>query len=172
MSSWPAPRAVGATPQPTLPASQLMDGKFYRFPVKCERAFLMKIEAAARKLDLSPQAFVQRHFETILDRAPEAADKAKAKATIDDIVAFAHDNQVSRTAARLWFAMEAEADAQGRLSYSRAQMLALLDLPTNSSGCLNRALEALKDAERLELLRAGNGALPSQWRVNRAGSGR
>ena len=45
----------------------------YRYSVKCDRARNAKIEAAARAAGLSVTAFVQEHFDRILDRQEPVA---------------------------------------------------------------------------------------------------
>ena len=46
------------------------EGAFYRYTVKCDRAFNAAIEKAARKAGVSATTFVQTHFDGILQAVP------------------------------------------------------------------------------------------------------
>ncbi|TPN43228.1 hypothetical protein [Mesorhizobium sp. B1-1-7] len=81
---------------------------FYRFSVRCDRAMNARLEAAARAAAVSVTAFVQRHFETILD---EPADDTGFSPDV-----FAREHGISPMAARLWNAMRRASDSVGVVS--------------------------------------------------------
>jgi hypothetical protein len=80
----------------------------FRFSVRCDRDANQRIEQAARKAGLSVTAFVQRHFETILD---EPADPSGFSPQ-----AFARTNDISVQAARLWKALRSMAGPDGEIT--------------------------------------------------------
>jgi len=84
------------------------DERCYRFSVRCDRDFNRRIEQAARADGLSVTAFVQRHFETILDEPPDSSGFAPQS--------FARANGVSDQAARLWRAMRDAAAPDGEIT--------------------------------------------------------
>ena len=102
----------------------------YRFTVRCDRAMNRRIEIAARKAGVSPTSFVQQHFETILD----AATPAKPALLAIDPIDFARRNGVTLLAARLWIALSARADVEGRVTVSRKTMAGWLGCASPEGG--------------------------------------
>jgi hypothetical protein len=81
---------------------------FYRFTVRCDRLANMKIEKAAKKAGMSPSAFVQAHFDTIL-----AGERKGFDASGFDFMAFSKRHHVGIGAARLYCLLRSEAGADG-----------------------------------------------------------
>lgn len=132
--------------------------QFYRFSVKCDRRRNTQIEAAARKEGLSVTAFVQRHFETILD----GASTAKAPPPPFDARAFSERHGVSLSAATMWAAYRAKADDNGIVQVGARQMAAKAGLRLADP---NRHVAALVQAGLLEMRKPAGGPAPPVYRV-------
>ncbi|TIM16248.1 MAG: hypothetical protein E5Y67_03380 [Mesorhizobium sp.] len=141
----------------------------YRYSVRCDRATSTKIEAAARKAGISVTAFVQRHFESILDARPNAPKLATFDAAAFDAVAFSKCHHVSLMAAKLWCALRIHADENGKVQ--RFQTLLAEDIGCDHAST-GRLAKTLIDAGLLETVRKGKMGAPATYRVIGEGSER
>lgn len=175
MSSWANRIAALRTSLPprgallvTAPASQLLEERHFRFSVKCDRARLRSIEAAALAAGVSPQEFVQAHFDRVLEHKHKKPGSG-IEYEPEDLRDFAVRHQVTPAASRLWHVMASHADGQGMVTMIREHMLKVSDLGHMHS--LDTALLALKEAGVLEKISSGNAARPSTWLLKPEGRG-
>lgn len=144
--------------------------KWFRFTVKCDRAFNRRIEAAAKKAGLSPDQFVQAHFEAILDRPGlDGADAGERPAAWrrmpEDPVSFSRKHGVTLMAARAFLHLAGRADEHG---LARATLLGLAGAAgTDNSSTGQRLRDELLAAGLLTDVQrsAGNGG--STYRIVR-----
>lgn len=134
------------------------DERWYRYSVKCERTFAMRLEAAAKAAGKSVNAFVQAHFETILEAplAAESFDPARF-----DAVNFSRRHALPVPAALVWKELRAGASAQGLVRATHAQIEEATGIPY---GSIPKLLLSLKDAGLIEQL-SGAGTKGAQYRV-------
>lgn len=97
------------------------DDKHYRYSVKCDRTFAMRLDVAAAKAGMSVTSFVQAHFETILERPAPAVLPPFDVASFDP-VAFSRRTNVAIPASRIWAAMRERANTFGELNISQAEI--------------------------------------------------
>jgi hypothetical protein len=146
---------------PEVPAAQ----NWYRYTVKCDRAFNRRIEAAAKKAGMTPGQFVQAHFDTILDR-DGAGPAIPARGTVDP-VSFSRQHGVTLMAAKAFLDLAGRADENGLAKATLLVLAASAGSDNSSTGMKLRdeLLEAglLTDVQRS----AGNGG--STYRIRRAG---
>lgn len=135
---------------------------FYRYSVRCDRATSAKIEAAARKAGVSVTAFVQRHFDGILDARPNAPNLASFDAARFDAVAFSKRHHVSLMAAKLWCALRVHADENGNVQ--RFQTLLAQDIACDHAST-GRLAKTLIDTGLLETVSKGKMGAPATYRV-------
>ncbi|RWO29607.1 MAG: hypothetical protein EOS10_22455 [Mesorhizobium sp.] len=134
----------------------------YRFSVRCDRAMNARIEAAARKAGISVTAFVQRHFDSILDARPNAPKLATFDAAAFDAVAFSKRHHVALMAAKLWCALRVHADESGKVQ--RFQTLLAEDIGCDHAST-GRLAKTLIDAGLLETVRKGKMGVGATYRV-------
>jgi hypothetical protein len=120
-----------------------MIDEVYRYSVKCNRTRSQEIQIAARAAGLSVEAFVQRHFDGILDAAP--TEKPSFDAASFDLIGFSRRHNLTLSAARIWLALRSRCDGARRASMSREDLCAAAGIGKNH---VTRALDAL-EAERL-----------------------
>lgn len=94
---------------------QARDEAFYRFSVRCDRERNAAIAKAAAKLGLTPNTFVQRHFDRILE-ADLAEQPKAAPVGQSELQGFARRNGVTVGHARVWFLLKGKAGADGVVS--------------------------------------------------------
>lgn len=137
---------------------QVRDERWFRYSVRADRSFALRLEAAAAKAGVSVSAFVQAHFETILQprAAPPAFDAARF-----DAVAFGRDHAVPVAAARIWKVLRQRADDKGIVRVTLAEIETATGL---NYGSLSKALATLKEAGLVEQL-SGAGTKGTQYRV-------
>ena len=140
---------------------------WFRFSVKCDRAFNRRIEAAAKKAGMTPGQYVQAHFETILDRADAELLAARVRDPAGgDPVSFSRKVGVTLMAARAFLHLAAAADEEG---IARATLLGLAGAAgTDNTGTGQRLRDELIAAGLIEDVQrsAGNGG--STYRIVRA----
>ncbi|MER8540279.1 hypothetical protein NKH17_12570 [Mesorhizobium sp. M1334] len=134
----------------------------YRYSVRCDRATSTRIEAAARKAGISVTAFVQRHFETILDARPNATKLASFDAAGFDAVEFSKRHHVTLMAARLWGTLRVHAGDNGHVQRFQTQLAEDIGCDHASTG---RLITALLEAGLLETVRRGKQGAPAAYRV-------
>lgn len=133
----------------------------FRFSVKCDRVKNAAIERAARAAGMSVNAFVQAHFDRILDIPTKTAGAAF------DAPAFAQRHGVSLSAAALWGLMKAECNADGLVSRS---YVALARTVNQSPSTVQNQMEMLIEAGLVSLVRRGQSLVaPSLFRVAEVG---
>lgn len=138
---------------------QVRDERWYRYSVRADRTFALRLEAAAAKAGVSVNAFVQAHFETILQaRGSEAPAFDAARF---DAVAFGRDRAVPVAAARIWKVLRQRADDKGLVRVTLAEIETATGL---NYGSLSKALATLKEAGLVEQL-SGAGTKGTQYRV-------
>ena len=126
----------------------LPDGeRHYRYSVRCDRPFFLRLEAAARQAGKSVTTFVQEHLETIL-AAPVPVSAGFDLATFDAF-AFAGKHDVSLSCAKVWGQMRGRAGADGRIKTGYAELAAWSDV---SPKHIPKVLETLCDRELVERL--------------------
>lgn len=143
--------------------------KWFRFTVKCDRAFNRRIEAAAKKAGLSPDQFVQAHFEAIFDRDADAETQAARARDLAgaDPLSFSRKHGITLMAARAFLHLAAGADEHGLV---KATLLALAGAAgTDNSSTGQRLRDELLAAGLIADVQrsAGNGG--STYRIGRAG---
>lgn len=143
--------------------------KWFRFTVKCDRAFNRRIEAAAKKAGLSPDQFVQAHFEAIFDRdagAETQAARARDLAGADPL-SFSRKHGISLMAARAFLHLAGRADEHGLAKATLLGLAGAAGTDNSSTGQRLRdeliAAGLIADVQRS----AGNGG--STYRIRRAG---
>ncbi|MER9056458.1 hypothetical protein [Mesorhizobium sp. M0910] len=134
----------------------------YRYSVRCDRATSARIETAARKAGISVTAFVQRHFESILDARPIATKLASFDATEFDAAAFSKRHHVTLLAARLWANLRVHAGDDGVVQ--RFQTLLADDIGCDHAST-GRLIAALIETCLLETVRKGKMGAPATYRV-------
>lgn len=134
----------------------------YRYSVRCDRATSTKIEAAARKAGISVTAFVQRHFEAILDARPNPPRLATFDAAGFDAVEFSKRHHVTLMAAKLWGTLRAHAGENGHVQ--RFQTLLAEDIGCDHAST-GRLVLALIEAGLLETVRKGKMGTSATYRV-------
>lgn len=132
--------------------------QFYRFSVKCDRAMNARLEAAARAAGVSVTAFVQRHFETILD---EPADDTGFSPD-----AFAREHGISPQAARVWAAMRKGVDQVGVVSGGVRDFAIAAKVSAGHGGDY---VAELISAELVRMIARPGGARPGTYRLTRLG---
>lgn len=139
---------------------------WFRFSVKCDRAFNRKIEAAAKKAGLTPGQFVQAHFETILDRANAGQGAVRARDAGADPLSFSRKHGVTLMAARAFLDLAGRADENGVVKATLLALAASAGSDNSSTGLRLRdeliAAGLIADVQRS----AGNGG--STYRIVRA----
>ena len=135
---------------------------FFRYSVKCDRAMASRIETAAKKAGLSVSAFVQQHFDTILDPRQDRGEGAAFKANVFDPVSFSRRYQIPVFAAQVWIALKARADADGLV---RVPARTLAEKLGFSGDLVRKGMNALIDAGRLEPLEPMIAGRPALYRV-------
>lgn len=133
----------------------------WRFTVRCDRATNAAIERAARAAGMSVNAFVQAHFDRILDTPAQPGGAAF------DATTFAQRHGVSLSAAALWGLMKAECNAEGLVSRS---YVALARTANQSPSTVQNQMEMLIEAGLVSLVRRGQSLVaPSLFRVAEPG---
>ena len=140
---------------------------WFRFSVRCDRAFNRRIEAAAKKAGMTPGQFVQAHFETIFDRADAGAQAVRARDLAGaDPLSFSRRHGVTLMAARAFLHLAAGADEHG---LAKATLLGLAGAAgTDNTGTGQRLRDELLAAGLIADVQrsAGNGG--STYRIVRA----
>lgn len=149
--------AVAGSARGGLWAVPERDEQYYRYSVKCDRATSQRIERAAREAGKSVTAFVQAHFDRILDAKP-AADAARPF----DAENFARENRVPLTAALMWHVLRQRAAGDGRVSLSQRQMAEAIGCDVSTP---HRLTGALVEAGRLQILERSRGGVSPVYRV-------
>ncbi len=141
--------------------------KWFRFTVKCDRAFNRRIEAAAKKAGLSPDQFVQAHFEAIFDRDAEAQSARARDLAGADPLSFSRKHGITLMAARAFLHLAGRADEDG---LAKATLLALAGAAGSDNSSTGQRLRdelitagLIADVQRS----AGNGG--STYRIRREG---
>ncbi|EHK56836.1 hypothetical protein [Allomesorhizobium alhagi] len=141
---------------------------FFRYSVKCDRLTATRIEIAARKAGLTVNAFVQQHFDTILDAKSAALRQAQVKDAprFDrkrfDAIGFARRHKVSIPAARVWAALAGRVDAEGRGRATLLQLARDADVDGTYPGLL---LKALAEAGMVEVIEPSRSGRPGLYRI-------
>lgn len=148
---------ANAVRQPAY-GDQVRDELWYRYSVRCDRAFSQRLEAAAKRAGVSATTFVQRHFEMILE-APAPAEPFNAASF--NALAFARRHAVPAAAAQIWREMRKRADGDGCLRISQTDLVIETGVPP---GSIAKAMLALKDAGLVEQL-SGSSAQGTKFRV-------
>ncbi|RVC47613.1 hypothetical protein EN781_00310 [Mesorhizobium sp. M4A.F.Ca.ET.090.04.2.1] len=147
----------------------------YRFTVKCDRDTNRAIEKLAKACNLSPTAYVQRHFESITgeELAGDAADPILAPpsgfvtASEPAIVTRLTPSQAVRIkkrgpVERIMAALDdvRRADGLSSLAQPRLAQLAQTSIPT-----LLKYLDQMIEAGSVEIVREGQKGKPTLYRV-------
>lgn len=143
--------------------------KWFRFTVKCDRAFNRRIEAAAKKAGLSPDQFVQAHFETIFDRDADAETQAARARDLAgaDPLSFSRKHGITLMAARAFLHLAAGADEDG---VARTTLLALAQaVGAHESTTGLRLRDELLGAGLIADVQRNYGTGGSTYRIRRAG---
>ena len=132
--------------------------RLYRFSVKCDRAMNARIEGAARQAGLTTTAFVQKHFETILDRA------AGGRPALENFNArsFAERHGIPGMAARVWHWMATHADADSRAQGSTLTIAAAVGCDRSH---VSISRDALVEAGLITLEDRGGGRVAPVYRM-------
>ena len=147
----------------TWPASP-PDERYYRYSVKCDRAFAARLDAEARKAGVSVTTLVQRHFETILGPAERTAcDRHWFDAAQFDLPAFARRHAIPPMAARAWAAFAEASDAQRMV---RRSIRDIGDDMGADWATTQRAIEALGRSGALEIVEERLGKRAPLYRLH------
>lgn len=111
----------------------------YRWTVRCDRDFAHRIARAAKAAGVSETAFVQAHFETILD--PHGREKPGVNF---DEVAFGRTHLISPAAARVWNRLCQSVNAEGFVRVAAASLVELVGRDEDFVRNLLRELRAAK----------------------------
>lgn len=147
-----------AGPEPVLAE------KLFRFAVKCDRAFNRRIEAAAKKAGLSPDQFVQAHFETIFDRdAAEASSELRRAFAAVDPVTFSRKRGITLMAARAFIWLAGRAGEAGLAKATLRELAAAAGSDSVTTG--SRLRDELLNARLIAVAMRGNGLAGSTFRI-------
>lgn len=141
------------------------DAAFYRYTVRCDRAFNAAIEKAAKKAGLSATSFVQRHFDTILGAVPPEPERAERN--------FEEPNRVRKpkraegaaltpAQEKVLAALVARADDRGHVSIGM-ELLAR-DAGT-TPGSARTLIARLKELRLVTTIRRGGWQNPAVYRI-------
>ncbi|APH71425.1 hypothetical protein [Aquibium oceanicum] len=136
------------------------EGAFYRYTVKCDRAFNAAIEKAARKAGVSATTFVQTHFDGILEAVPPPPlpgrhpdHEPSAPPPRAHRVPHVPDGvNLTRTERALLDALAARADGDGHVS-AGMELLAR-DIGT-TPGSVRVAMTRLREKHVVRMIRRG-----------------
>ncbi len=126
----------------------------FRFSVRCDRETNQRIETAARKAGLSVTAFVQQHFDTILD------GPADAYGFSPDL--FARRHGIGSKDAQLFGALRRLADSDGVVTGSVADFAATAGWPGQH---LNYHFKRLLKAGLVDTIAAARGGKKGTYRI-------
>ncbi|WP_353641349.1 hypothetical protein [Mesorhizobium sp. WSM2239] len=140
---------------------------FLRYSVKCDRVMASRIETAAKKAGLSVNAFVQQHFDAILDpkASPQGQGEGGAVAFSSKAfnpLEFSRRYRVSVPAARVWAALAGHVDADG---LARVSLLQLGRDAGVDGSYPQRLIAALVEAGRVEIVKNPVRGQPGTYRI-------
>lgn len=139
------------------------DTRLYRFSVRCDRDFNQRLEQAAKGAGLSVTAFVQRHFEAILDAPADGGGFSPE--------AFARLHSVTPQAAVLFDTLRRIADEAGVVTGSVAAFAAACG---QTERRLNYHFRQLVEAGLVGTIAAARAGRKGTYRIldGQAGEGR
>lgn len=161
----PSPDARTATPASSgrvRMTDPVQAEQFYRYSVKCDRAFAARLEEAARRAGVSVNAFVQLHFERILEEPARSDLPAARPLPLAELQALARRNRISLSAAKLFVWMRGAADANGQLRVAHAEAVRLADISSNAPGEL---FSDLREAVLIETVERATSARSGLYQV-------
>lgn len=138
--------------------------KWFRFSVKCDRAFNCRIEAAAKKAGLSPDQFVQAHFEALFDGdAADAAAQTRRVPSAIDPVSFSRKRGITLMAARAFVMLSGRAGDNGLATATIRDLAAAAG--SDSVGTGKRLRDELLDARLIVVVTRSQGLAGSTYRI-------
>lgn len=147
------------------------DEAIYRYSVRCDRATAASIRRAAAKAGLSETAFVQAHFDTILQRrrpakpaAAEASAPADAGQPRGDDTSRACDCGITEWALRLWRVASAICDEGGAFEADTVSLGRFAHVP---AGSVTRSLSMLVSRGLAERVSIAAGQRKAVYRLAR-----
>lgn len=138
----------------------IADGRFYGFTVRCDRAQNAKIEKMAKAAKLTPNQFVQQHFELILSDPARSTAVETIKAEVERQVEKFPSMPGRADDILIW--MTAKMDVHGEVLISGAEVQ--LDQRMASQTYYN-GINHLTYAKKIKLVRRGSGGSPSIYAV-------
>lgn len=129
----------------------------WRFTVRCDRATNAAIERAARAEGISVSAFVQAHFDRILD-----APAVKAAEPAFDALSFARRHALAPSAAALWGLMKAGCNGEGLFSASYSSLGRAMGMTPNA---IQHQVSRLIAAGLVTIVQAGWHSHPNIFQV-------
>lgn len=135
---------------------------WYRFSVKCDRTMNCRIQAAAAKAGMSVTAFVQRHFDCILDPKPnaEASPAGQFDLSAFHPIEFSKRHKVSVASARAWSVLRSRVKKDGTVQMSQRDVAEAINCSSP-----HRPVEALIEAGLIEMVKRAYGHEAPIYRV-------